>query len=119
MIIIVLLLIHDSEVAYQLQNSEAKLLLTHPAAAETAVRAANKVGLPKSSIYTFIDPDDDLPTSSMRNWTDFWCDAEEAGSWSWRKIKTIEEAQGTTAIINYSSGYVSSYPECDETNGHC
>lgn len=35
-----------------------------------------------------------------------WASPEEACIWKWQAITTIEEAQDTPAIINYSSGYV-------------
>jgi hypothetical protein len=63
-------------------------------------------------VYLFCDPEDVQKGTPqpIQPWTDFWRPRAEAQSWTWKKINTLQEAQDTTAIINYSSGYAS-HPE--------
>ncbi|KAL2851053.1 hypothetical protein BJY01DRAFT_261087 [Aspergillus pseudoustus] len=95
-----------TELEYQLRDSDAKLLLVGPDQVAVALDAASRVGLRREQVYLFCDPGD-VPQSnaqSIRSWTEIWRPAAEAQSWTWKKIKTLQEAQETTAIINYSSG---------------
>ncbi|KAL5040849.1 hypothetical protein BDW71DRAFT_213713 [Aspergillus fruticulosus] len=95
------------ELHYQLQNSDAKLLLTGHKQLPVALEAATQAGLDHKNIYFFCDPEENVPasvTSRIRPWTDIWRPLEEVRSWSWKKIDTLQEAEQTTAIINYSSG---------------
>jgi len=60
-------------------------------------------------MYLFCDPEEDISGHQVQPlppWTKIWRPAAEIQSWSWRKIDNLEEARETTAIINYSSGYV-------------
>jgi long-subunit acyl-CoA synthetase (AMP-forming) len=45
-----------------------------------------------------------LQSSNLRPWTVFWATEDRAKGWQWRRIATKEEAESSTAIINYSSG---------------
>ncbi|KAL2809217.1 hypothetical protein BJX63DRAFT_445405 [Aspergillus granulosus] len=95
-----------TELEYQLRDSEAKLVLAGPDQIAVALDAASRVGLQSDQVYLFCDPEDVNQSTprAPRPWTDIWRPAAEAQSWRWRKIETLEEAQETTAIINYSSG---------------
>ncbi|GAQ12312.1 4-coumarate--CoA ligase-like 9 [Aspergillus lentulus] len=96
----------EAELSYQLADSGAKLIIAHPDTAALAVHTASKLGLPVTSVLLFTDPGDQ-PTGvfpGLRKWTDIWAPPEEARVWKWEPIRTIEEAQNTAAIINYSSG---------------
>ncbi|KAF9889142.1 hypothetical protein FE257_007631 [Aspergillus nanangensis] len=94
----------ESELEYQLKDSTATVLLTHPAGAAIAARVAERCGLPANRVYLFIDPRDKENYVSSPVWTDFWSRPEEVQSWTWRRITTADEAQAKTAILNYSSG---------------
>jgi 4-coumarate--CoA ligase len=92
------------ELEYQLRDSGAKILLTTVEGADVALKAAAKASLATSQVYVFGDLGENQPISHLRPWTDLWCSPEEASSWSWKRITTLEEAASTTAVINYSSG---------------
>lgn len=65
------------------------------------------MGIPRSRIFSFCDIYEEAQKPQpfgLKPWTAFWATPEEIGSWSWQRITTKEEAQETTAIINYSSG---------------
>ncbi|KAL4997877.1 hypothetical protein BDV10DRAFT_194864 [Aspergillus recurvatus] len=100
-----------SEVEYQLRDSDAKIVLAGPEQVSVALDAASRVGIPRDSVYLFCDPDDVSVYSSLpvQPWTRIWRPTEEVRSWSWKRIQTAQEAQETTAIINYSSGCISHY----------
>jgi hypothetical protein len=94
------------ELAYQLRDSEAKVVIAHTDTVSLALATARKVGLPATSVYLFTNPGESLERTheALRPWTEIWASPEDAQRWSWHRITTIEEAQGTAAIINYSSG---------------
>lgn len=91
---------------HQLRDSNARVLLTHPAGAAVAARVAERCGLPADRVYLFVDPRDRETYVAARAWTDFWSRPEEVAEWTWRPITSVAEAQDTTAILNYSSGCV-------------
>lgn len=80
-----------------------------------AARVAERSGLPANRVYLFIDPQDRENYVSTAAWTDIWSPAEDVASWTWKTITTAEEAQNTTAILNYSSGwvYTSTHPSSE------
>lgn len=105
-ILVFMLLNIIPELIFQLRDSGAKLLLTGVDAASNALEAAKLVGIPTSKVFTFCDPwDCNKPQPhGLEPWTSFWAPAPSVKNWSWKRITTLEEAQSTTAIINYSSG---------------
>lgn len=84
------------------------MLLVHPSKAALALEVAQSVGLPPGSIFLFMNPNERLgeATRALKPWMDFWISVDKAKVWQWHRIRNIEEAKRTTAIINYSSGYV-------------
>jgi long-subunit acyl-CoA synthetase (AMP-forming) len=48
----------DDELAYQLQTTQTKLIITHPAALPTVLSAARKFGLPTDRIVLLESPAD-------------------------------------------------------------
>ncbi|KAH6668283.1 hypothetical protein B0J14DRAFT_703975 [Halenospora varia] len=94
------------ELVFQLRDSGAKLLLTGIDSASNALEAAKLVGIPKKRVFTFCDLWDSNKQQphGLKPWTSFWASTRDVTDWHWRKISTMEEAQSTTAIINYSSG---------------
>jgi long-subunit acyl-CoA synthetase (AMP-forming) len=93
---------------YQLRDSGASLILAGPEAAQKALDAARKVGLPESKVFGFCDVDVDEAQRpqpcGLKPWTSFWASTNQVQSWNWKKIVTKKEAEETTAVINYSSG---------------
>lgn len=73
---------------------------------EIALKAARGASLDASQVYVFGDLAEDLYVSGSpcKPWTDIWVSPEEAQSWKWKQFSTLEEANTTTAVINYSSG---------------
>lgn len=70
-----------------------------------AAQAAEKVGLPSENVFLFGPPDHDNSVSKI-HWMKMWASTDEVARWSWRRIDTLAEAASTTAVLNYSSGYV-------------
>ncbi|OAP59338.1 hypothetical protein AYL99_06636 [Fonsecaea erecta] len=96
-----------SELAYQMRDSGASLLLTGPDGVDVARKAASEVGLPQDRILVFHDPDEDLSSHNLHglvSWTNIWASEDAVRHWSWKRLTTLEEVDGKTAIINYSSG---------------
>ncbi|SCO52654.1 related to 4-coumarate--CoA ligase [Fusarium fujikuroi] len=91
------------ELAYQLADSESRLLVAGPGYLDKALMAADKVGLPRTNVLVFTDLQDTVLYPS-RSWTDVWASEEHAKSWKWRTFSSKEEAQSASAAINYSSG---------------
>ncbi|KAB5572663.1 hypothetical protein GE09DRAFT_993308 [Coniochaeta sp. 2T2.1] len=109
------------ELAYQLQDSGASVLVVAEAAVDVALEAARQVGLPASRIYVFggdctgadvthsavPKPGKSYrhPSSSssgVRHWTELLAgNLDKAKTWSW--TEPSDPAQ-TTCCLNYSSG---------------
>ncbi|CAI7570907.1 unnamed protein product [Penicillium crustosum] len=96
----------ETELEYQLRDSESRILLAHPSATTIALAAARRAGLPIERVFAFVDPGEvaESKTAPLRPWTDLWCSPDEVATWRWHRIESLEEAQSTTAILNYSSG---------------
>lgn len=97
---------------YQLRDSGASIMITSPETASIALKAASLAGLSQDHVYLFTDPNENEVGDSatkLQPWTKLWSNSESVKSWSWKKITTPEEARSTTAIINYSSGYVQNH----------
>ncbi|KAG4281970.1 AMP-binding enzyme [Fusarium proliferatum] len=91
------------ELAYQLADSESRLLVAGPDYLDKALMAADKVGLPRTNFLVFTDLQD-AGRYPVRSWTNVWASEEHARSWKWRAFSSKEEAQSASAAINYSSG---------------
>lgn len=97
------LITNRQELSYQLRDSGSRLLLADAASLETAFQAADTVGLPRSNVLVFSRLGE-ARTYAARPWTDLWASDSHVSSWAWRKLTTREQAESTTAVINYSSG---------------
>lgn len=99
-----------TEVEYQIRDSDAKAIFTGPDQVAIALQAASEAGLSRRHVYLFADPDEEISKEAAQHglpsWTTIWRPAAEVKSWSWRTMDSLNEAKQTTAIINYSSGYV-------------
>jgi 4-coumarate--CoA ligase len=95
----------NTELEYQLRDSESKILLVSQDRVDVGLKAANQAGLAVSQVYIFHDPAQNITTSSKStSWTELWRSPNDSQSWSWKQITSLDEAKSTTAIINYSSG---------------
>ncbi|KAJ6005151.1 hypothetical protein N7451_003095 [Penicillium sp. IBT 35674x] len=90
------------EIANQLADSQAKLLLVHPTLLETSLQAAAKAGLPRDSLWLFDDAQTD-PVQGVPAWQSMIGSETESQSWKWQRLDG-ETAKCRVATINYSSG---------------
>ncbi|KAL8726088.1 MAG: hypothetical protein Q9166_006925 [cf. Caloplaca sp. 2 TL-2023] len=90
------------ELAYQLKDTGARLLLTHPALLDTAYYAARQTGLAKESILLFAEKAS-APTKGVSDWRTIIGSDDEARDFQWKPMQG-EESMRTIAAINYSSG---------------
>ena len=96
------------ELAYQLQDSEATFLITAEESFETALEAAQSIGMDKSRVFLF---DGGLATingtgsgrKGVRHWSHLLASPEESAAFAWDNLST-EEDLNRTAALNYSSG---------------
>ncbi|KAK5124697.1 hypothetical protein LTR85_001410 [Meristemomyces frigidus] len=96
------------ELAYQLQDSEAKFLITADGSLDTALEAAASIDLPRDRIFVFDDgfaTFDGQGRSSQRvsHWSKLLASPKEAASFEWQAFETREQMD-RTAVLNYSSG---------------
>ncbi|KAH9214227.1 4-coumarate-CoA ligase [Leptodontidium sp. 2 PMI_412] len=90
------------EMAHQIKNTGARILLAYPALLETAIQAAKEAGLPKDRIFQFSDKPN--PTvDGVKDWREMLGSEEEAERYSWPRLSP-DESTTTVATINYSSG---------------
>lgn len=91
-----------NELAYQLDNTGAKLIFVQPQFLETVLKVAEKNSFPKKRIFLF----DDKPCKAMqgiRDWRDMLGVERGCEGWSWPRF-TPAESKNTMAVLNYSSG---------------
>lgn len=83
------------------------MILAGPDAISTALEGAAMAGISASMVFSFCSVHESSTKSqpgNIRPWTSFWAPEDEALNWQWKHITILEEAQSSTAIINYSSG---------------
>jgi len=98
------------ELAYQLQDSGARVLICAEASLETGLEAARMAGLPRERVFLF---DDGLATFEGRgrgrddlgveHWTRLVVGEEEGKKFVWEELDA-EGVKNTVATLNYSSG---------------
>ncbi|RDA89904.1 hypothetical protein CP533_2942 [Ophiocordyceps camponoti-saundersi (nom. inval.)] len=86
------------EIAHQLSNSTAKIVLAHPSIVDTVVEAAARVGIAKDCIFQFSDQVAQ-ERAGVRDWTTIIASCEQADGWQWPDLEP-----NAIAAINYSSG---------------
>ena len=95
------------ELAHQLKNSGATLLLCASTSLATALEATSSIGFPKSSIFVLdTAPLSGTPCKPQRgcaHWSSLLVSAEEGSRFEWDPCSTPEKASQTIAL-NYSSG---------------
>ncbi|POR33805.1 Putative 4-coumarate--CoA ligase 2 [Tolypocladium paradoxum] len=90
------------ELAYQISNSTAKVILAHPSVLAPVLEAAAKVGVPMNHVFQFSD-EGNPRRQGVEDWTAMIGTPEQGDSWQW-PILGPREASQTIATINYSSG---------------
>lgn len=92
------------EVTYQLQNTGAEVFLVHPTLIGVALQAAENTGLPLNRIF-LLDQEPYPPIQQLYDFRTILAPVKDAQTWKWKSL--IEnQARDTTAVLNYSSGYV-------------
>ncbi|OIW26049.1 4-coumarate-CoA ligase [Coniochaeta ligniaria NRRL 30616] len=92
----------ESELTHQMQNTTAKLLLSHPAHLPLALRAASAAGIPQSHIFQFSDVPN-APLHGIPDWRALIGSESQGASYVWPEL-TPAQARSAVATINYSSG---------------
>lgn len=92
------------ETKYQIENTEAKVMLVDPLLLEVALGAADKAKFPRNRIFLFSD-DECSPIQGLKDWRTMISSAEESENWQWKSFNP-EQSKNRTAVLNYSSGYV-------------
>lgn len=98
------------ELAYQLKDSGASILICAEASLDTGIAAAKLIGLPTSSIFVF---DDGLatfegrgkgrPDLGVQHWSTLLSSEDEGRQFVWDELDS-ERIKNTTVALNYSSG---------------
>ena len=91
-----------TELAHQIQDTQAAVLLSHPDLLPTAIDSAQRAGLPKERVFSFSDEISPKINGTL-DWRDILGNDEEASRYRWDAL-IGEEAVNTVATINYSSG---------------
>ena len=99
------------ELAYQLKDSGARLLLCAESSMETGVEAARMAGMPTENIFVF-DGDMSHGTATTAgqsdngycSWRKLLANPEDARTYEWEDLRCPEDACQRTMALNYSSG---------------
>jgi 4-coumarate--CoA ligase len=107
------------ELAYQLQTTDATVLLVSPGNLKKALEAAKYTGLAREKIFLFDDAPllrqdggEDDKESGVRHWK-YLISSEEVGrQFQWEEL-TGKEAKKRTVGLSFSSGYDCAFPFLD------
>jgi 4-coumarate--CoA ligase len=96
------------ELAYQLQDSGATILITGESSLDTALEASSTINFPKNKIFVMGDGYEVFeqraqPISGVKHWTSLLASPAEGSSFRWEEFTTREQMD-RTAVLNYSSG---------------
>jgi 4-coumarate--CoA ligase len=92
------------ELAYQLQNSEARFLVCALASLDTGREAAKQVGLPLERVFYFDNSKEPAePHDGVRHWSVLLASEEEGRRYEWDACTNPGENE-QTIVLNYSSG---------------
>lgn len=92
-----------AEIAHQLDNTGAKIILAHPSKLDAVLAAAAKLNFPKDRIFQFSDTPTNASSSGILDWTTILASQADAASWRWPELSP-QQAKTTVATVNYSSG---------------
>ncbi|KAK5170450.1 uncharacterized protein LTR77_005038 [Saxophila tyrrhenica] len=96
------------ELAYQLQDSGASILITGESSLPTALEAASSISFPKDKISIMGSGHEVFesrchPTNNIQHWTTLLASPEAGKTHRWEDLNTLEQTH-RTAVLNYSSG---------------
>ncbi|KAI1123714.1 AMP-binding enzyme [Nemania abortiva] len=93
------------ELAYQLKDSGAYILIAADGSMEIAMEAAKQAGLPKDRVYSFdatgLDKQHGKARLGSRHWTSLLASETDAAKFDW--VEPVDP-KATTCCLNYSSG---------------
>ncbi|KAI1344806.1 AMP-binding enzyme [Xylariaceae sp. FL0016] len=93
------------ELAYQLKDSGAYILIAADKSMEIATEAAEQAGIPKSRVYSFdataFDENPGKARLGVRHWTELLASKSDAAKFDWVEP---EDSKTATCCLNYSSG---------------
>ena len=96
------------ELAYQLQDTGAKFLITAEGSLDTALEAAKSIGFPTSKILSFDGGYDTFEgkgkvTQGIQHWSTLLASPPEGARYRWQEFESKAQMD-TTVVLNYSSG---------------
>ncbi|PNS13908.1 4-coumarate--CoA ligase-like 7 [Sphaceloma murrayae] len=96
------------ELAYQLQDTEARFLITSEASLATALEAADSINFPRSRVFVFDDGRATFdgtakPVNGIRPWTDLIASIPEGEAYRWPVLTSPSDLR-RVIVLNYSSG---------------
>lgn len=96
------------ELAYQLQDSGAKFLITAEGSLETALEAVEVARFSRERLFVMgsgfeVFDDTTREVQGVRHWSSLLGSVEEGEGFAWEEFTTREQMD-RTAVINYSSG---------------
>lgn len=96
------------ELAYQLQDSGAKFLITAEGSLDTALEAASSIKFPQDRIFVMGDGSEMFDGQAkavreIKHWSSLLASEAEGAKFKWEEFKS-RERMDRTAVINYSSG---------------
>ncbi|KAL1297202.1 hypothetical protein AAFC00_004772 [Neodothiora populina] len=96
------------ELAYQLQDSGARFLMTSEASLKTSLAAAESIGFPQEQMFVFdsgYDTFDNVGESvgKVQHWSRLLASPDLAAKFAWEDAAT-EDDLNQTVTLNYSSG---------------
>jgi 4-coumarate--CoA ligase len=97
------------ELAYQLQDTGAKFLITSEGSLDTALEAAKSIGFPQDKILSFdggydtFDGKGKPSRGNIQHWSTLLASPEEGARYRWQEFDSPEQMQ-QTVVLNYSSG---------------
>jgi 4-coumarate--CoA ligase len=96
------------ELAYQLQDTGAKFLITAEGSLDTALEAAKSIGFPTDKILSFDGGYDTFdgkgkPTQDIQHWSSLLASPSEGSRYRWQEFTSATQ-MNDTVVLNYSSG---------------
>lgn len=96
------------ELAYQLQDTGAKFLITAEGSLDTALEAAKSIGFPTNQIFNFDGGYETFdgkgkPSRDVQHWSSLLASPSEGSRYRWQEFTTPSQMQ-QTVVLNYSSG---------------
>jgi acyl-CoA synthetase (AMP-forming)/AMP-acid ligase II len=91
-----------TEMSYQMQDLDARIVLVHPTLLDTARKAAKTANISHDRLYIFSDVEH-KPVDGIRDWRSMLGTPKEASYYSWPRLSGAA-ASSQIATVNYSSG---------------